>query len=274
MKDRLRVATLNVFGHHGNWPARRQVLQQGFRDLRPDLMAFQEVIKTADDDQIADFLDESCHVVHQAHGKVDDNGVAIASRWPIVDACEFDLNVPTHVSGVSTFALIAKIDIPQPIGPLLFATYPTEYRPGFELGRERQAVAAARVLESLVDEQYRHAIVAGDMNADPDAASMRFWTGRQSLDDMSVCYRDAWESAHPGEPGMTFSPANTLMGEVNWDWPFLQIDHILVRCSMHGLPTLDIRSCEHIFHKPVNGVWGSDHFGVMADLTPPPHPEP
>jgi len=33
--------------------------------------------------------------------------------------------------------------------------------------------------------------------------SIRFWTGRQSLEGVSVCYRDAWASAHPGAPGRT-----------------------------------------------------------------------
>ena len=39
----------------------------------------------------------------------------------------------------------------------------------------------------------------------------------------------------------------------------------MVRCVDHG-PTLDVSSCERIFDKPVDGVWASDHFGVVADL--------
>ena len=35
-------------------------------------------------------------------------------------------------------------------------------------------------------------------------------SARQSLDDLSVAYRDAWEAACPGEPGHTFSPTNPL----------------------------------------------------------------
>jgi hypothetical protein len=100
-------------------------------------------------------------------------------------------------------------------------------------------------------------------------ASVRFWRGRQSLGGMSICYRDAWGSMHPGEPGHTFTAENPLVTAENWDWELelgRRIDHILVRCSAHG-PTLDIRACERIFDEPVNGVWGSDHFGVVADLS-------
>jgi endonuclease/exonuclease/phosphatase family metal-dependent hydrolase len=272
--DQLRVATLNLFGHHGPWERRREALVDGFRRLEADIIALQEVITSDGYDQARDILGEGYDVVHQAQGKVDEAGIAIASRWPFRSVREPDLGVTARMAEVSTSALIAVIDIPQPFGSVLFATYPAEYRPAFELERERQAVVAARLLESLVDEHHPHAIVAGDMNAEPDAASMRFWTGRQSLDSTSVCYRDAWESVHPGEQGPTFTPENRLMGDVNWDWPFRQIDHVLVRCRTHGLPTLDIRACERIFTEPVEFVWASDHFGVMADLVVPSGPEP
>lgn len=272
---RLRAATLNIFAHGGGWPERRPVLADGFRALRPDLIALQEVVRTDAYDQATEILGGEYHLVHQTQGKIGDDGVAIASRWPIRNAQEVDLNVPTHVANLSTFALVAEIDVPEPFDPVLLATYPSEYRPAFELNRERRAVALARVLKPLVDGRRRHAIVAGDLNADPDAASMRFWTGRQSLDGLSVCYRDAWESAQPGVPGPTFAPDNPLRAAANWDWPFRQIDHILVRrCSTHGLPTLVICACDRIFDAPVGGVWGSDHYGVMADLTLPPHKEP
>lgn len=271
---RLRVATLNIFAHGGGWPDRLPVLRDGFRDLRPDVIALQEVVRNDAYDQAAEILGDDYRILHQAQGKIDDNGIAIASRWPIRNAQEIDVQVTTRAMGLPTLALVAEIDLPEPFGPVVFATYTNEYRPAFEIDRERQAVAVARVLEPMVDERRRHVVVAGDLNADPDAASMRFWTGRQSLEGVSVGYRDAWGSVHPGETGHTFTPDNPLMAAANWDWPFRQIDHILVRCSTHGLPTLHIRACERIFDQAVGDIWGSDHFGLMADLVPPPREEP
>ncbi|MFL5339674.1 MAG: endonuclease/exonuclease/phosphatase family protein, partial [Gemmataceae bacterium] len=57
---------------------------------------------------------------------------------------------------------------------------------------------------------------------------------------------------------------------VDWDWPFRRIDYIFVRCGEHGGPTLAISDCRVIFDGPIDGTWASDHFGVMADLVPPP----
>src|ERR1051326_534806 len=86
---------------------------------------------------------------------------------------------------------------------------------------------------------------------------------------VSVCYRDAWESLHPREPSHTFTPENPLMAAANWDWPFRRIDYLFVRCGEHGGPSLKIASCQRIFDKPINGVWASDHFGLVADLAVP-----
>lgn len=52
----------------------------------------------------------------------------------------------------------------------------------------------------------------------------------------------------------------------NWDWPFRRIDYLFVRCGVHGGPTLAINECERIFDRPVDGIWASDHYGLLADL--------
>jgi endonuclease/exonuclease/phosphatase family metal-dependent hydrolase len=44
-----------------------------------------------------------------------------------------------------------------------------------------------------------------------------------------------------------------------------RIDYILIRCGIRG-PSLAIASCRTIFDDAVDGVWASDHFGVLAEL--------
>ena len=142
---------------------------------------------------------------------------------------------------------------------------------GFEHERELQAVAASRLLEDLLGErEVSHVVLAGDFNAARDSASVRFWRGLQSLGDTSVCYRDAWESAHPGVPGHTFSPRNPLVSSGD-NWPLelgRRIDYVMVRCTDHG-PTLEVTACQRIFDESVDGVWASDHFGIVAELAIP-----
>jgi endonuclease/exonuclease/phosphatase family metal-dependent hydrolase len=115
------------------------------------------------------------------------------------------------------------------------------------------------------------AAVAGDFDDTPDSASIRFWTGQQSLAGTSVAYRDAWAAIHPGEPGHTFTPRNPLVtaGEMSLELG-RRIDYVLVRCGIHG-PALTVDDCRLLFDEPVGGVWASDHFGVLADLSVPAH---
>jgi endonuclease/exonuclease/phosphatase family metal-dependent hydrolase len=137
-----------------------------------------------------------------------------------------------------------------------------------EYERELQAVVVARSVEEIVARASMHVVLAGNLDAEHDAASVRFLTGKQSLGGTSVCYRSAWESVHPGETGHTFTGKNPLVRETNWDWPYQHIDHILVRCGERD-PPLAIDACELAFNEPIDGVWASDHFALVADLTVP-----
>ncbi|MDQ3693378.1 MAG: endonuclease/exonuclease/phosphatase family protein [Chloroflexota bacterium] len=268
-KGLIRVLTLNLRGLGGDWTDRRSALITGLRDLQPDLVAFQDVVKTKDYDQSADLLGPDYHVIHQSGRATNGSGVSIGSRWPVETMHQLDLRVSERVQpDFPCTTLVTEILAPHPIGVLLFVNKRTSWQLDYEVERELEAVAAARFITECVNQRGLHVVLAGDFNADPDAASVRFWTGRQSLSSISVCYRDAWESVHPSEPGHTFSPRNPLVAD--WDWPFRQIDRILVRCGEHGGPTLAIAARELAFDQPINGVWASDHFGVVADLMVPP----
>jgi endonuclease/exonuclease/phosphatase family metal-dependent hydrolase len=48
-----------------------------------------------------------------------------------------------------------------------------------------------------------------------------------------------------------------------------RIDHIFVRCGDDDLPTLNMSACELAFAEPHDGIYASDHFGLVADLAPP-----
>jgi endonuclease/exonuclease/phosphatase family metal-dependent hydrolase len=264
--SRLRVLTLNVWGRGGVWADRRQVLIDGLRELRPDLLALQETIRTDDYDQVADLLGPGFHVVHQLARHATGMGVSIASRWPVGEVRELDLHLTPRTDDFPCTTLAAEVQAPSPIGAVLFVNHFPSWQLAFEREREVQAVAAARLVDEMVGARDMHVVLAGDLDAHPDASSIRFWTGLHALDGTSVCYRDAWESAHPDEPGHTFTPENPLVRDAARDWPYRRIDYILVRCGEHDGSTLAIERCELAFDDPIDGVWASDHFGVVADL--------
>jgi endonuclease/exonuclease/phosphatase family metal-dependent hydrolase len=266
----MRVATLNLWVMNGAWEERSAALRTGLRELRPDVIGFQEVINDGENDTAAEILDPDYQVRHQAGGLLGDgNCAAIASRWPITAWHELDLQLGPSTADFPATTLIAEIDAPDPVGPLLFVNHLPSWKPQLERERELQAAAAVRRVEQLVAEGAQHVVLAGDLDATPESASIRFLRGLQSLDGTSAYYHDAWERTHPDDPGHTFTTRNPLMTEdtdVRVETS-RRIDHIFVRCDEHG-PTLDVRRCDLIFDKPVDGVWATDHFGLVADLEP------
>ncbi|MGA8593109.1 MAG: hypothetical protein WB676_00040 [Bryobacteraceae bacterium] len=184
-----------------------------------------------------------------------------------------DLNVAPRTAGFPCTSLVAEVVAPSQIGPLLFVNHFPNWQLSFEYERELQAVSTARFVEERIGQGNQQVVMVGDLDADPNAASIRFWSGRQSLGGISVCYRDAWESTHPELAGHTFTPQNPLVKDEVVkgmrpfrDWPFRRIDYVFVRFGAHGGNALDILACERIFDESVDGVWASDHFGLVADL--------
>jgi len=86
----------------------------------------------------------------------------------------------------------SELTASNPFGRLLFGNHLRRVQLNLEYARELQAVAAARRIDKLLGPA--HVILAGDLTHPPDFASVRFWTGRQSLAGVSVCYRDTFLS--------------------------------------------------------------------------------
>jgi endonuclease/exonuclease/phosphatase family metal-dependent hydrolase len=254
----MRVLTLNHLApEYADWPRRRDVLRQGIRELDADLIALQETVEPQD------IVGEGYHVVR--HSKTADDGVgaALASRWPILATTEVDLHVTQRVDLPWAAAVIAEID--TPVGRLIFVHHKPSWQFGLAYERELQAVVCARAVEDQVAGRDVHVVLAGDFDDTPDSASVRFWTGRQSLHGFSVAYHDAGPGRH------TFTPLNPLIrqGEHALETG-RRIDYIMVRSRSHGA-TLEVTDSRLVFDTPVDGVWASDHFGVVADMRAPAH---
>jgi endonuclease/exonuclease/phosphatase family metal-dependent hydrolase len=269
----VRVMTMNLLSpDHADWPRRREVLQQGLAGLAPDVIALQETVWGDGWDQAAELLGPSYQIARHSGRSADRVGAVLASRWPIGEVRELDLGVTPRVTLPWSAAVAVEVRLPGGYGTTLFVHHKPHWAVGYARERELAAVATARFVDDLVGERTAHVVVLGDFDDTPESASLRFWTGRQSLDGTSVAYRDAWEALHPGQPGHTFTPDNPLVtaGEMSLELG-RRIDYILVRAGIHG-PTLRVADCFRAFDRPVGGVWASDHFGVVADLALPAHP--
>jgi endonuclease/exonuclease/phosphatase (EEP) superfamily protein YafD len=180
----LTVLAINVWNNAGD--ARRvSLLNSELRRIAPDLVAFEEVIKTPEYSQLEELLDGTgLHGTHQLDVVTSAppwiehyGGSAVATRWPHRVAEVIDSRLPDAMD-VPWATMAVSVPIPDE-GELLFISASTSWRLDAESARERQTVA-------LADLDARHrgplpTIIAGDFNATPDAASIRYLTGLQSI---------------------------------------------------------------------------------------------
>jgi endonuclease/exonuclease/phosphatase family metal-dependent hydrolase len=271
---RIRVVTLNALSpQYAGGRRRRGAIRAELRRLAPDVVALQEVVRTAELDEAAELLGPAYHLAPHPAVAEDGSTAVLGSRWPFARVHRLDLDVTPRAREFRWGgAVVAELAVPG-LGPLVLAHHKPCYQLGFERERELQAVATAQLVERLVAERPAHAVLLGDLDASPDAASIRFLTGRQSLEGVSVSYHDAWETAHPGEPGHTFTPENPLVAA--GDMPLVRprrIDYVLVRGTSHG-PTLRVEACELAFTAGgPGGTPPSDHLGLAVDLALPDRP--
>lgn len=261
---RIRVLTMNV-QHDAGDPRRTELINAEIRRLSPDLVAFQEVC----DDQLGKLIEgtELTHTTHQSEVLVSDwpHGSVVATRWPhrVVDVRERSDGPDLH-----WWTLAAAVDVPE-LGELLFIHPSTPWRLDQAGPREQQLLAAVEV-----DQLHRFrlpSIIAGDLNASPKSAGIRFLTGLQSLDGRSTHYHDAWAVAGGGT-GFTWTVANPLAALeidqlIGQPRHRRRIDYIFVG-SVHSHPEAraQVVHTELVGDTPVDGVWLSDHFGILADL--------
>jgi endonuclease/exonuclease/phosphatase family metal-dependent hydrolase len=271
---RVRVVTYNVWNTEGD-PRRSGLISRELRRLAPDLVSLQEVVRTPRRDQLAELLEGTgLHGTHQNEVLADVpaggeryGGTALATRWPHRIVEGLDLR-GADAPNVPWATLAARVPVPD-VGELLFLATTTAWRLSEEAVRERQVVA-------LTDLDARHrtrlpTVIAGDLNAAPDAASIRYLTGRGSLAGRSAMYHDAWEVAGDG-PGHTWSVDNPNAAEeieavVRQRGHRRRIDYVLVGSwDAHPEARCRVEAASLAFHEPVDKVWLSDHFGVVVDL--------
>jgi endonuclease/exonuclease/phosphatase family metal-dependent hydrolase len=194
-----------------------------------------------------------------------------AGRWrpgrPFRDLGEVDLRISDRCRDLLPWQATRFVEVETPVGTTVIAHHKPVWAFPMELEREAQAVLAARTLEEHVGDRNVHAVVLGDFDATPDSASMAFWRGRRPAEGTSVCYQDAWEYVYPDEAGRTFDLENPLVAEGEVATAVSRrIDYVLVRGGLFG-PSLRATQCRRVLDGPVDGVWASDHYGVLADLS-------
>ena len=272
--DKLRIFTLNLNNQRPD-PRGDQLVRDAVIELQPDLISFQEVDWNGEDPHQATAILEGLDYqsIHQFDLQRPDRpyGTLIASRWPISRSDLVKLPSTERGKAFPRAIQAAEIEAPEPIGYLLFINPKPHYEPHMELEREMQAVALADYIERNADADGFPPIVAGDLDATPEASSIRFLTGLQSLHGRSTHFVDAWKAADNEGPGYTWACENALVKQVaerivREKGHRRRLDYILVGAPLLYSGYARVETCRVVLDQPRDGVWASGHFGVFAEL--------
>jgi endonuclease/exonuclease/phosphatase family metal-dependent hydrolase len=264
----MRILSWNLWWRYGPWERRREAIAVTLAEVRPDLCGLQEVWGTPGGNLAAELAGRLgmhwywavASSSRDERGEELSIGNAILSRWPIASHAQVSLPADGLI-GEDRVAVHARIDAVGGALPV-FTTHLT-YGPGLSQVRTAQASALAQFVAEYVADCAYPPVVTGDLNAEPDSDELRLLGGLLTGPAVpGLVLIDAWRYAEPGDPGFTWDHRNGYQADSVI--PDSRIDYILAGLPQQGRGK--VRSVQLAGTAPVDGVWPSDHFAVVADL--------
>lgn len=262
----MRVATWNLWHRFGDWERRAEAIRHTLRDVDADVVCLQEVWteQATGRSQAGDLAADLGLAAHIDGHRIAHAGLtfgnAVLSRWPIVRHEVRPL--PPHPD-YEEHRTVIGVEVAAPAGLAhVFCTH-LNFQNEHSAVRQAQARAVAQMVLDWGRGGRVHApVVCGDLNAAPTADEVRMLTGQADL-GIPLALVDAW--AHRGVgPGDTWVQANALTAG-SYE-PDRRIDYVLVGYPRDTAGRGAVTACRTFGDGAVDGVWASDHVGVVADL--------
>lgn len=257
----MRIMTWNLWWRFGPWRERQPVIAATLAAADADVIALQEVWSDGATDQAAELAAGLGYDHVYADAMTLDGfgqGNAILSRRPILRTASRTLS-GAQETGETRLALFAEIDAAG--GPLPVFTTHLNWRPDQGAVRERQVGDVAEFIQ-VERSPDRPILLCGDFNATSDSEEIAMLTGSSARAVEDLILEDAWAVAGDGGAGITFDEANPhTIAELS---PGRRIDYVFL-----GRPEGEacrIADCRIAGDGPVDGVWPSDHYAVVAEL--------
>lgn len=282
-RQAVRVMTWNVWGRFGEWEKRLPIIADTLGNVRPDIVALQEVWSESRDGGsgqvkfLADTLGYDYHSFMITDRGDYCSGNALLARWPMEVRGQEFLPMGLDANKDSRAAVYALVS--SPFGQIPVISSHLSWQRNWSDVRQLQ-VQALVVLATRLASSLWPPILMGDFNSDPDSDEIRLLTGRCSIPHDWVVFQDAWEQAGTGSTGFTWTPENGYyssrkgMTLAAMPWLRRRIDYIFVGLPDERPNTLmpvQIERCWLEGNAGSKELEGSDHYAVVADLLPDDH---
>lgn len=264
----MRVVTWNVWWRFGaEWRERQPRILATLQGLAPDVVGLQESWVTGATSQAAELGRElGLHAVTatpslppapaapESPGSPDRDGVelgvALLSRWPVLDVARPPL--PTAGRPVAPVSLVATLDHPD--GPLHAVVSCLEFEPEYRDDQLAQSSALAALLADPARQGPNPVLLMADLNAEPGSAE---------IENLAAVAVDAWHAGGGAEDAVTLSRRTpwapveaTRLIDQRIDWVFVR----------PGTRPVVVERAFLAGDRPLDGLFPSDHFAVVADL--------
>ena len=244
----LRIATLNLEQNHKCWQARRELIVQQLGELKPDMLALNEIHIPEQTGRwlqraAADRLNIRYALLQQS--KVGDDSPTQAegllTQYPVTETASLDYRSHNCVALAARFEINGRL-LDVYVTHLIAARVEDSARQ-YQVGQLREWI------RTRADADF--SVVCGDFNATPDQPSIRLMSG----------------AFRPTQTQPTaFTPLQEPGGSPThpeWERFDRCIDYVWVTES------IKVRASGLCFNNPAPDnltLWPSDHVGVWADL--------
>ena len=240
----MKIVTLNTWGMSGPYETRWDYLLEELQRIQPDVICFQEVFEPTLVRKIEECFQFSGVASHEA-------GLVILTRFSISSHQDLKYQTKSPLEEYERHALSASLTTQS--GPLLVVNTHLAWKPEDEKTRLNQV----KELIAAVEKKESHALLAGDFNDTPESKPVKTIK--------AAGFIDLFESLHPDERGLTWDNKNPFMKEHAIKLPDRRIDFLFAHKKL--LANTSPLKCEVVFNLPdKNGIYPSDHYGVVVDL--------
>jgi len=222
-------------------------LQTQLSAIAPDIVCLQEAFAP----EMAHLLAEACDLQHRAVERLP--GLEVLSCYPILSHQTVPYRVKSPHETHDRRLMLTLIDSSSAASLRIGCTHlswkaddePTRITQVDGLFEAARALAASPLL------------IGGDFNAMPESEPMR------RLHDAG--FVEVFAKLHPHEPGYTWDNWNPFIQSHSTHFPDRRIDYL--RLNSCAAAQYHIPRCDVVLNTPdVNGVYPSDHYGVLGEL--------
>ncbi len=252
----MKCMTLNIWNFQRSWTRRRQIIAALIRDHQPDVVALQETRHDirfqwgqGQAEQIALLTNyHQTWIVGQVYFPFPrvDEGLTILTRTPPLRIMMRRLTRTRRLRGDGNQRVCLGVALATEGGEFHY------YNTHFSLNPRARELNALEVMRFIREHSGNlPSVVVGDLNTGPDTPPIRFLVGDHELEGEAGDFTDCWPAVHPGEPGYSYA---------SWH-PVRRIDFMLARNLLQ--PPVSV---ELVGDRAVDGVYASDHIGILAEF--------